>query len=97
MPIYLIGRLIMFESARQEALDFIRQQVKELEQFLASMKQLPYRTLSLLRSLRLKSESWKRHSDEGDGILEQEDLSVPYSRANGTPVLESYGTKEPSN
>ncbi|CAI8010278.1 Sodium- and chloride-dependent glycine transporter 2 [Geodia barretti] len=94
MPVYLIARLILFESGREEALVFIRQQVKDGEELLASLKRLPHRTLSFLRSLRLKSQSWSRHSDEGSEDIDgQEDLSVPYSRANGTPVLGSYGTQ----
>ena len=98
MPVYLVARLILFESGREEALVFVRQQVKDGEQLLAFFKRLPGRTLSFLRSLRLKSQSWRRHDDddETEDVLiggQEKELSVPYSRANGTPVLGSYGTQ----
>ena len=90
MPVYLIIRLICFESGRQEALKFIREQVSDGERLFAWLKELPRRTLSFLQSLRLGRQSWLRQEDEEE---EEAVSSIPYSKANGSPVMSAYGTQ----
>ena len=89
MPIYLTVRLICFESSRQEALLFIHEQLRDGRKLLVLVKQVPGRTLSFVRSLRLKRQSWSRHKDQ------EEDGPVSYSAANGSssPVVNTYGTQ----
>ena len=89
MPIFLIVRLIFFESGRQEARVFFRKQINDGEKLLSNVKLLPGRTISFFRSLKLKAQSWQLHRND-----EAEDTSVPYSRANGSsdPILTTYGT-----
>lgn len=84
MPVYLIVRLIGYESGRQEALQFIREQVTDGKRLLAYLKELPQRTLSFIRSLHLKRQSWLRQ----DNLEDEEN-----SQANGTPILSSYGAQ----
>lgn len=90
MPIFLIVRLIFFESGRQEALVFFRQQINDGEKLMSNVKLLPGRTISFFRSLKLRAQSWQLHQN----YEAAEDTSVPYSRANGSPdpILTTYGT-----
>lgn len=89
MPIFLIVRLIFFESGREEARVFLRQQISDGEKLISNVKLLPGRTISFFRSLKLRAQSWQLHRN-----FEDEDPSVPYSRANGSPdpVMTTYGT-----
>ena len=86
MPIYLIVRLIFFESGRQEALRFLREKVTEGEELIGKVKKLPSRTVHFFRSIHLRRRAWEPHRDQDS------DDTVPYSPANGT-VLNSFGTQ----
>ena len=86
MPVFLIVRLIFFESGRQEALLFIRTQVRDGERLLVRIKQLPYRTLLFVRSLRLRRQAWSQHSDPVDD-------STVSANGDSDPILKTYGTQ----
>lgn len=86
MPTYLIIRLIFFESGRQEALRFLREKITEGEKFIGEVKKLPSKTVHFFRSIHLRRRAWEPHSDQ-----DSDDITVPYSPANGT-TMTSYGT-----
>ena len=90
MPIFLLFRLIAFESGRQEALLFLHKQLRDGYKAIVFFKQLPRQTLSYLHSLNLKRQAWTRHNDAESG---ESPVSDSHTNGSSNPVLNSYGTQ----
>ena len=75
MPIFLILRLIFFESGRKEALQFLRKVVTEGEELVQKVKALPRRVRDSFHSVRMRRRAWNTHTDQES----MDSVTVPYS------------------